>query len=467
MRLRPPPATPLPKATPLYLGLTALALVVSVLKTPRFPVSDPALFEYFGRALLHGGKLYAGDLVDNKLPSIYLVNELWQALFGSNYVLHAWAEGAVNLGAIALFAVALRKAGVATWPFGTLLFAAFFCLPYPYFDTVYHYGVFFIVLGVCLAFCDRNVLAGASIAVATTFCFPAALTCVPILALRPRERRLPFLLGFAGFFVVGAAAMLLAFGPHVFTSLANQWRTYVVRTDWSDMLQHGSVLFASGMGAGILAMLALLLLVARRPIGDASRFALIWSACAFFGFVISPQFVTDRFLLPSTPALAMAIASFSPSRRDMMRRPLVALVVLALLMLTSINTVRDADKTRHYANYAQAFGNWIRASAGSGRRMFVRDWAPEIALASDAVMLRRYDDAGHLVVQPTAELLVFGPFEIPQAVREGADLVITSDGKRVVFRRVCPDVAAHPAFCIIYARFEIINKFSCKGEPPA
>lgn len=453
--------------TPVYLGLAALTLVISVLKAPRFPVSDPALFEYFGRALLHGGQLYSGDLVDNKLPSIYIVNELWQALFGSNYSLHAWAEGAVNLGAVALFAAALRKAGIAQWSLGTFLFAAFYCLPFPYFDTVYHYGVFFIVLGICLAFYDRNLLAGASIAIATTFCFPAALTCLPILALRPRERPLPLLLGFAGVFVVGAAAMLLAFGSHAFATLANQWRTYAVETDWSDMLQHASVLFASGMGAGILAMLALLLLVVRRSVGDASRFALIWSACAFFGFVISPQFVTDRFLVPSTSALAMAIASFGPSRNDLMRRPIVALTALAFLVLTAVNTVRDGDKTRHYAAYAQAFGGWIRASAGSGRRMFVRDWAPEIALASDAVMLRRYDDAGNLVVQPAAELLVFGPFEIPQAVREGADLVITSGRTRVVFRRVCPSVAVHQAFCIIYSRLEVVDRFSCRGEPSA
>ena len=459
MRLR------LPMATPIYLGLAAVAVFLSVLKVPRFPLSDPALFEYFGRALLHGGRLYSGNLVDNKLPSIYLINALWQALFGSNYFLHACAEGAVNLGSVAIFAVALRKAGVA-WPLGTLLFAAFFCLPYPYFNTVYHYAVFFIVAAVGLAFYGRNLLAGASIAIATSFCFPALLTCVPILVGR-RGSWKPLLAGFLAVCVLVAAAMFAAFGAHAFAVLANQWNTYLVQTDWSDMLLHSPVLLASGMGAGILTMLALLLLVVRRPIGKTSRFALVWSAVAFFGFVISPQFVTDRFLLPSTPALAMAIASFDFSRANVKRRAVVALAALALLILTSLNTIRDAKKTAHYAAYAQAFGGWIRASVGSGRRMFTRDWAPEIALASDATMLRRYDDVGHLVVQPTAELLVFGPFEIPPAVREGADLVITSGAAHIVFSRVCPNGAAQRAFCLIYALPRIVNRFSCKDEPSA
>lgn len=261
--------------------------------------------------------------------------------------------------------------------------------------------------------------------------------------------------------------MTAIFGPHVFAVLMRQWHAYVVRTDWSGFAQHASVLLASGMGAGILAMLALLLLVVRQPASDASRFALVWSACALGGFIISPQFVTDRFLLPSVPALAMAIASYGPGLKDMARRPIVAIVACALLLLTAINSVRDAQRVDLYADYVQAFGGWIRSSVGSGAPMFVHDWAPEVPLASDALMLRRYDDAGRLVIGATAEVLVFGPFEIPDAVRRGDDLSPPSGSRAIVYKRACPRAAPHLLYFIVYAAAAKSDAFSCMDEPRA
>ncbi len=449
----------------LYLGLAGLAVAISVFKVPRFPIGDPALFEYYGKALLHGGALYAGNLIDNKLPSVYLINALWQALFGSNYFLHACAEAAFNLGSIALFAAALRRAGIEAWALGALLFAVFLSLPFPYFDTVYHYAIFFVVLGIFLRFHDRDLWAGVSIAAATTFCFPAALTCVPILMQRPRPARIRFLAGFFGFAVLVALGMTAIFGPHVFVVLTKQWQAYVAHVDWSEFSQHAVVLLASGMGAGILAMLALLLLVVRRSASGAARFALVWLACALGGFVISPQFVTDRFLLPSVPAFAMAIASYNPALDDVKRRPIVAIVALALLLLTAINSARDANKVGLYAEYVQSYGAWVRASVGSGAPMFVRDWAPEVPLAADALMLRRYDDAGRLVVPASTQLLVLGPFEIPDAARRGEDLTLPSGSRQLLFKRVCP--RDHPLFLILYAVASKTDAFSCMDEPRA
>src|ERR1700724_2343161 len=112
----------------IYLGLSALAVVFSVLKMPVFPVNDPALFEYFGREMLHGQRLYA-DLLDVKPPSIFIVNELWQRRFSDDYALQTSAEAAVTIAAIALPPLLLRRWKIEAWPHGTFLFALSFSLP--------------------------------------------------------------------------------------------------------------------------------------------------------------------------------------------------------------------------------------------------------------------------------------------------------------------------------------------------
>src|ERR1700732_1363717 len=130
----------------LYVAASALAVAGSILKAPFFPSDDPALFEYYGWAMLHGQRLYA-DLLDVKPPSIYVVNELWQWLFGENYALHTYAEAAVAAATIALFALLLRRWKIRACALGTFLFAVFFTLPLREFDFAEQYAVFFIVLG--------------------------------------------------------------------------------------------------------------------------------------------------------------------------------------------------------------------------------------------------------------------------------------------------------------------------------
>jgi hypothetical protein len=449
----------------MWLGAASFAVIVSIFKTPRFPVTDPALFEYFGRALLNGGTLYSGNLIDNKLPSIYLINVLWQALFGSNYFLHTCAEAVVNFVSIAIFALALRRAGVAAWALGTFLFALFFCLPFPIVDTVYHYAVFFTVLGVCLAFYGRGVFAGIAIAAATTFSFPAMLTCIPILMQFAGRRRLFFVTGFFGFGVAYALAMHAAFGPDVFASLAYQWLAYAQNFSTSGQgfrMERLHEVLTTGLGAAIPAMIALLLLVVRRPTSDVSRFALIWSTCALAGFFIPPLLLADRFLLPATPALAMAIASYNPTPMDVTRRPLLALVALALVALAAFNTVRQAEITNSNSRYLAALGEWIRSSYVSGATMYTFDYVPELPLAADSTRLVSNTSGAQRAWSTTPDILVAGPFPDPAAVQRNPELTIASGVNRIAYKLVCPQRAEPFA---IYVAAPRAPAFNCEDEP--
>jgi hypothetical protein len=296
-----------------YVALSALAVVVSVLKAPVFPINDPALFEYFGWAMLHGQRLYA-DLLDVKPPSIFVVNALWQTLFGDNYALHTYAEAAVIAASIALFALFLRRRQIPAWALGTFLFAVFFSIPFPQFNYTQHYAIFFIVLGLYLSARGWNLFAGGALALASTFWPPAALTCIPIL-LEPSGRRERILLlgGFLGTAGLYALAMVAAFGPHIFDYFLTVWTNYAGRAPQITISQLEVTLFDSALGPGIGVLLLLLLLAVRRPVSAASRFALIWSACALAGTAIPPRF-SEHYFLPSVPALAMAIAAFGLSK---------------------------------------------------------------------------------------------------------------------------------------------------------
>lgn len=447
-----------------YLSLAVLAIIVSILKTPQFPISDQALYEYFGRALLHGGTLYSGDLIDTKLPSIYLINALWQLFFGSNYFLHACAEAAVNLGSVALFAVMLRRAGVEAWALGTLVFAVFLSLPFPYLDTIYHYAVFFIVLAVCAAFYDRDLLAGASLAMATTFCFPAALPSIAILVARPARARILFLAGFAAFALLYVALMDVILGPHAFATLANEWQAYAALDDGQTLGQRISRLASTGLGAGVAAMLALVLLVAGRPASDSARFALLWSACAVAGLFVPPFLLADRFLLPVTPALAMAIAAFRPSLRDVRRRPMVAILALALLCLSAVNTVRYTEGQQRYALYVHAYGAWIRSSVRRDVNMLTYDYAPELPLAADATMLGVLSHPTDPLATPS--VLVFGPYDIPEAVLQGKPVRLTTSAQKVlIFEPVCQPTQPVKRFFVVYVPPPKVGLFSCAAEP--
>jgi len=441
--------------------LSGVAVIVSVLKAPRFPINDPALFEYFGRSILHGEQLYGATLSDIKLPSIYLVNVLWQFLFGSNYFLHTCAAALVNLASIALFALTLRKFGVRAWALGTFLFAAFFTLPFPQFDYAQHYAAFFIVLGVWLAASERFVLAGLSLAVATTFWLPAALTCIPLL-LQPlrRQQRVALVAGLFGVTAVLVLATLVAFGRSI-VGFIFVWMSYLHAID-VPVARLRETLLDSALGSSILAMLAMLAVVVRRPATRAERFALIWSGCMLAGFAIPPRF-SEHYLLPAVPALAMAIAAYDPSLIAARRRALVALVALGLLVFAARNSIRHGQHVDAYAAYAQRIGHWIGANLGVGAVIYTFEFVPEVLLAADGVSPgRTYEQDGNFARERIPDVLVFGPYNPPDVARRHLDITARRQSVTVTYVPVC---AGRTGELIVYVVSSKAGVFACRPKP--
>jgi 4-amino-4-deoxy-L-arabinose transferase-like glycosyltransferase len=184
----------------------------------------------------------------------------------------------------------------------------------------------------------------------------------------------------------------------------------------------------------IIALLALLLIVARRPIGDASRFALIWSACAIGGSFIPPNF-SEHYYLPSVPALAMAIASFGLKRADFARRPIFAAIAVVALIVASWQTVVNAINVRTDSAYIATLGGWIRDSLGSGTTVYTREYFPDIQLAADSRNVGALWRPG----EPVPDVIVAGPRLLPEMVETRRSVRWTFGDRSLVYDPVCGD----------------------------
>lgn len=363
------------------IALAALVAIVSVLKVPAMPVNDPAFYEWSGWAMTHGERLYT-DFTDQKLPSIFLVNALWQWLFPTNYQLHAWVEGGINLVVFALFALLLRGNRVAAWAQATLLFAVAYSLPFPQFNYPEHYAVLFIVLAYWLAFRKQNVLAGASLAIAATFWPPAALGLVPPLARRvSRNEKLAFTGGFAGLGIIGLLAAMPLLGPVWFMKpLMNA----LGGLTGLDAVQLHTTFFVSALGPAILSLLLLLWLVARDVENEAQAFALWWAVVALMGTAIPPKF-SEHYFLPSVPALSMAVGAFGFPRGSVRARPVAAILLAASLIFTVRNAVVVTAAALPYGRTVEALSRSVLSSIGPGHVLWTSEYAPELFLATLSV----------------------------------------------------------------------------------
>jgi len=448
-------ATKPSRADSIYLGLSALAVVISVLKAQPFPTIDAALFEYFGWAMIHGRQFYT-DVFDVKLPSIFAVNALWQWLFGQNYLLHTLAEALVNAGAIALFALFLRRWNVAAWALGTFLFAAFFTIPYPEFDYAEHYAVFLIVLGLYLSARGRPLWAGAALGLATTFWLPAALTCLPIL-LQPTTARKRIVLVAGLFFTLALYALVLLalFGPQYFGDVARLWSERAAAFTLSKVHVFQAPLSAA---AGALALI--LVIAWRRPLNAAARFGLIWSVCALAG--TAPDFF-EPYFLPLTPAFAMTIASFGLTKKSFARRPLAwvaALLALGFLGFAAHDAVAYRTNVDRWRANLVTLGDWIRSSAGNDATIYTDDYLPELYLAAHArlpdpvSLLTISDERLNWTQQP--QIVVFGPRFIPPNVDPSKRLIAKRGS--LAFDPVC---AGRTGTFAVFAIPSLVRTFDC------
>ncbi len=420
------PTRPPARALVPLLSLVTVVVVslVSVWKSPPFPLSDSALFEYYGWNMLHGQHLYA-DLLDVRLPSVFYVNELWQSLYGENYSLHTWAEAFVNLISIGFFALLMRTYRVALWALGTVLFAVFFCLAFPEFNYPQHYAVPLILLGFLMGARRWDVAAGAAIALATTFWLPALLMLVPLVyADRSRARVLGLGLGTVGTFLAYYLAFVPALGPRWPAYPISLWPTEALRTG-IDVSQLQETILNSELGPAIGTLLLTLFAVIRKPETNAQRFAICWAVCALIATAIPPRFA-EHFFLPAVPALAMAIATFSWNVKILSKRFALLLLAAALLFVTFVKAYQFTLDGQHYARYVRAMGEGIRSYSGPDTVVWTDEYVPELYLAMKARQPDRYGSihgvgSGYVLIHTTfvrlaaerwnlsPSVVVFGP----------------------------------------------------------
>jgi hypothetical protein len=370
-----------------WIALTALVLIAAFLKAPQFPTNDPALFEYYGQHLLRGQHLYV-DLWDNKLPSIYLVNELWQRLFGTHYAWHLVVEMLINTGSVVLFSALLRRYELASRPWATFCFAAILVLP----PAAYDYTEFYalpLILG-ALLLVDSPLAAGACIALAATFWLPSVLVGVVICWQRGGLSRIGlFAAGVLAVAVPYGAAFIYIMGAHVVEALAATWPAYirhgsasltVSRLAWLRALY--APIIISGAGAALAAFLAFI----RRPDNDAQRLAIGWICATVIGGAI-PGNASFHHFVPSLAALVFGIAAFAGvpfERRTLLPRMLAGLAAVVLLSTTVRSMVSQVRDITGLSRSAQTIGACVERAFGSNATIYVAEFAPELYLAADA-----------------------------------------------------------------------------------
>jgi hypothetical protein len=331
-------ARPVPRAAVnVNVALTVAALlvpVISLILCYHYPDYASAFYAFTGREIAHGKQMYH-DVWDNKLPSIYYLNALWQVLFGERYELHRAAQvgmSAITIGAFALF---VRRDGVRHWGIATICFAILVSIPgfqaYGYTET---YALCAIVLALVALQAGSPVASGIFLALGATFWIPGSLTAFAFAAFCSGETRRRFLAAFAGTALLYAALVVAAFGAATIFTLLHDMRTYE-SVSWSPHASMLGILKNDLWGrlnqTALLVPLALLVAFLRVPRIRRERFALLWLGCVFAGAMVNLHFY-DHYFFPSTAPLAYALVVFAENMRWTWRRcAIVAVVVLALV----------------------------------------------------------------------------------------------------------------------------------------
>ena len=391
-------------------AILAAALLVPVavaLTQAEPPIADAALFEYYGRAIVHGSRLYV-DLWDNKLPGIYLVNAVLQLFFGGRYVVHAVAEALVATSSVALFAFILRRNGFAGWAPAAMIFALFVSVPPASFDSVENFALACILAAYALAFTRlgavRTLGAGVAIAAAATFWVPSIIMIVPLLILERHARaRLAIAASCAAALAVYAALLVAVFGYPVVAELVRSWVVYEGRT----LAEHGgggrlgplAGLFHGLVTSGMGVLLALLATVLRKPSDDRQRFALAWTACALLAAAVPGNFFAHYFI-PSVAPCLFAVAAFGIDLRLTLRRAAFAAAALFFAWRTVVWAVHADQSVHADAREREVVGDRLRTIAGAHAVIDVEPYEPGIFLAADAAVEDRFGMIPRVVAPP-------------------------------------------------------------------
>lgn len=375
------------------LAAAALIFLAATLFREPYPSEDSAFFEYVGRALSEGRHLYT-DLWDNKLPSVYLVNLAWWKLFGSNYLLHAFAEAAVCLVTVVLFALILRRFGVAAWPAGVALFTFFYMSNGASLNQTERYATPLILGSVVFMLANRPVFSATILVLASTFWVPSFVTsAIPLLLLASRRERIYFGLASVAAACALVAAMVAVFGTSTCRELLQSWTAYEAGnytardpgephhlvpwlSSWAYYIQSGLLLLA--------ALVATFWKGAKSP---RRRWALLWSINTIVVvFALGKPFV--HYFLSSYAPLVLLLV-LQPLNPKMFRRRWyfggVALVAFVLMAAVAVRDFRRDDRATLRA--LEYTGSAIKREYGAGV-LAVLPW--EAYLSSDAIPPSRF-----------------------------------------------------------------------------
>jgi hypothetical protein len=372
---------------PLWLVAALAAVFAAAIAFYHPPIASAALFEYVGRALLHGKALYR-DVWDDKLPSIYYLNAFWQLLFGSRYVLHWLAEVAVLLATLALFAAFARRAGIAHWAPATFALAVLLSLPpLRHFNYTETYAELFIMAALVAAQANAAIASGVLLTLAATFWLPAVLQAVAVLAVFPQPAARWRFVGACIVSAIGCAVLLTrVFGSA--TLLEALRETY----GWG-AIHWGRGLLATELpqiwntlNATLLVIPAVLaVVVLHRPTTDHARFALLWVAGALVGTASSLAFFQHEFI-PAVAPLVFLIAAFAEGWQPSAVRQMVnAALILAfgLHLFTMFALFRDGIAAEMAeARETLALGRQLDGALPRTSRILVYGYASGIYLSA-------------------------------------------------------------------------------------
>ena len=377
-----------PRADLLWLAASVPLLVYAALKAIPYPTGDSGYFEFIGRQLHDGARLYR-DVWDNKLPSIYLTDELWQTLLGERYRLHVAVEIAIQVLSAGLFAVVLRRIGARFWAAATFAFVALvIALPHTY-NATEQYALPLSLLTVLALLYERPILCGPAVVACASYWIPGSLMIVPaVVWWRSDRHRLTRFIAATGATTIVAVALAFAMlGAASLRTLVTSWVLYVGEPTASGagkgaFLKAAFLALRKGVytsGVGI--FLPLYLVRVRPPRTREQALVLSWSLATLAATMTSTRFFAHYFFL-AIPALIAAVAVFPP--RPVRWLNAAALLACAYFAIRSSGVmIKEASYERAQAARTIQAGTAIQQAIGKGAVVEAVD-EPGVMLAAHA-----------------------------------------------------------------------------------
>ena len=464
------------RGSSLWVAAAVLVALAAAIGFYHLPTESAAFYEYVGKALLGGKALYR-DVWDNKLPSIYYLNALWQLLFGSRYVLHWAVEVCVLLVTVGLFAVFARGERVALWGPATFVVAFFLSPPtLRHFNYTETYATCLIMLALVAAQRGAPIVSGVVLTLAATFWLPAVFLAAPILVVSSdREQRIRFLAAFLVSAVLAGAAIVLTFGGGpILAGLGEMYGWERVRWDRAFARSEALHLWNVLNNTGLLVLVVFALGLVRRPQNDVERTALVWLVSALAGAAISLDFSEHEFL-PLVPPLAFAIVTYGAGQFSLVRTAVFAVLIVALVSRGAhmIAAVRDGiAQEMSEARNSVAVGRVIDAGISKNRRLLVYGYASGIYLTAQREAAGRYPNHADTVTPASARERARRA-EYLAGVRAAAAIVTTGGAvffpgmDRVVATQFMPPCSVASNAFRVYFRRGFASRASCRRTETA